>query len=109
MIVRRSIVRLFAGALVATAVYAQSSAAQTPESKAKPAAGAKQAARQPDTIDIKRDAKQAWSEMRRTPEELRKGMNAAGRDARNTFKSGWNKARAGFTGKAPPTIPDPPK
>ncbi len=104
MIDLRSIVALLAGALVATAANAQST-----ESTPKPAKAAKQAAPPPGTIDLKRDAKQAWSEMRRTPEELRKGMNAAGRDARDTFKSGWNKARDGFTGKAPPTIPDPPK
>jgi len=34
---------------------------------------------------------------------------AAGREAGKAFQGGWNKARDGFTGKAPPTIPDPPK
>jgi len=105
----RSFVGLFAGALVAAAAYAQSSAAQTPESKPKPAKAAKQAAPPPETIDLKRDAKQAWSEMRRAPQEIKKGVPAAGREARDTFKSGWNKTKDGFTGKAPPTIPDPPK
>ena len=60
-----------------------------------------------ENIDIKRDAKEAWSEMRRTPAEIQKGMSAAAKDARDQFKSGWNKAKEGFTGKAPPTIPKP--
>jgi len=100
----RSIVALLAGALVATAANAQST-----ESTPKPAKAAKQAAPPPGTIDLKRDAKQAWSEMRRAPQEIKKGVPAAGREARDTFKSGWNKTKDGFTGKVPPTIPDPPK
>ncbi len=109
MIVIRSFVGLIVGALVAAAAYAQSSAAQTPESTPKPAKAAKQAAPPPATIDFKRDAKEAWSEMRRAPEEISKGVPAAGREAGKAFQGGWNKARDGFTGKAPPTIPDPPK
>ncbi|HLB16810.1 MAG TPA: hypothetical protein VJM14_17925 [Burkholderiales bacterium] len=104
MIDLRSIVGLLAGALVAIAAYAQA-----PESTPRPAKAAKQAAPPPQTIDLKRDAKQAWSEMRRAPQEIKKGVPAAGREARDTFKSGWNKTKDGFTGKVPPTIPDPPK
>lgn len=104
MIDLRSIVGLLAGALLATAPYAQ-----TPESTPKPAKAAKQTAPPSQNIDIKRDAKEAWSEMRRAPEEISKGVPAAGREAGKAFQGGWNKARDGFTGKAPPTIPDPPK
>jgi hypothetical protein len=107
----RSIVGLLAGALVASAAHAQSSATQPPEPKPKPkpANAAKQAAPRSDTIDIKRDARQAWSEMRRIPQEVGKGVPAAGREAGKTFQGGWNKAKEGFTGNVPPTIPDPPK
>jgi hypothetical protein len=47
--------------------------------------------------------------MRKAPGEISKGVPAAGREAGKAFQGGWNKARDGFTGKAPPTIPDPPK
>ena len=104
MIDVRSIAGLLAGALVATVAYAQAS-----DSASKPAKAAKPAAPRSESIDIKRDAKQAWSEMRRVPREVGKGVPAAGREAGNAFRGGWNKARDGFTGKAPPTIPDPPK
>jgi hypothetical protein len=100
----RSIVGLLAGALVATAANAQST-----ESTPKPAKAAKQTAPRSEGIDIKRDAKEAWSEMRKAPGEISKGVPAAGREAGKAFQGGWNKARDGFTGKAPPTIPDPPK
>ena len=104
MIDLRLIVGLLAGAFVATAAYAQA-----PESTPKSAKAAKQATPPSRSIDIKRDAKQAWSEMRRAPQEIKEGVPAAGREAGKAFKGGWNKAKDGFTGKAPPTIPDPPK
>lgn len=112
MIDIRSIVGLLAGALVATAAYSEPAAApkaQASEPAPKPAKAAKQTAPRSGNIDIKRDAKEAWSEMRRTPQELKRGVPAAGREAGNAFKGGWNKTKDGFTGKAPPTIPDPPK
>ncbi|MGH7646211.1 MAG: hypothetical protein ACREMR_11570 [Gemmatimonadales bacterium] len=104
MIDLRSIVGLLAGAVVATATHAQAT-----ESTPKPAKAAKQTAPRSESIDIKRDAKEAWSEMRRIPQEIGKGVPAAGREAGKAFQGGWNKAKDGFTGKAPPTIPDPPK
>ena len=109
MIDIRSIVGLLAGTLVATTALAQSTPAQAPDSASKPAKAAKQTAPRSESIDIKRDAKEAWSEMRRAPAEISKGVPAAGREAGKAFQGGWNKARDGFTGKAPPTIPDPPK
>lgn len=111
MIDIRSIVGLLAAALVATAAYAEPTAApkaQAPEPTPKPAKAAKQTAPRSGNIDIKRDAMEAWSEMRRAPQEIGKGVPAAGREARDTFKSGWNKTKEGFTGAAPPTIPDRP-
>ena len=108
MIHSRSIVGLVAGVLVATAPYAQSGT-PAPESASKAAKATKQAAPRSQNIDIKRDAKQAWSEMRRIPQEVGKGVPAAGREAGRTFAGGWNKAKEGFAGKVPPTIPDPPK
>ena len=115
MIDIRSIVGLLAAALVATAAYAEPTAApkaQASEPTPKPAKAAKQASGQTaprsGDINLKRDAKQAWSEMRRTPQEIKEGMAAAGRQARDQFKSGWNKTREGFKGSQPPTIPDPP-
>jgi hypothetical protein len=108
MIDSRSIVGLIAGALVATAPYAQSET-RAPGSAPKAAKAAKQTAPRSQSIDIKRDAKEAWSEMRRIPQEVGKGVPAAGREAGRTFAGGWNKAKEGFTGKVPPTIPDPPK
>lgn len=104
MIDVRSIAGLLAGVLVATAAYAEASG-----SASKPAKAAKPAAQGSGNIDLKRDVNQAWSEMRRVPQEIGKGVPAAGREAGNAFKGGWNKARDGFTGKAPPMIPDPPK
>lgn len=104
MIRIRSIVGLLASAVVATATYAQST-----ESAPKPAKAAKPAAPKPESIDLKRDANQAWSEMRKAPAEVKKGVSAAGRDAGKTFSEAGGKARDGFTGKAPPVIPDPPK
>jgi hypothetical protein len=104
----RSIVGLLAGAVVATAANAQSGT-QAPESAPKAAKAAKQTAPPSQSIDLKRDAKEAWSEMRKAPGEISKGVPAAGREAGKAFQGGWNKARDGFTGKAPPTIPDPPK
>jgi hypothetical protein len=97
----REIVALLAAALVVSAAYAQSTDAS------KPAKAAKQA--HPGTIDFKRDMNQAWSEMRRAPAEIGKGVPAAGREAGRTFSEAGRKARDGFTGKTPPTIPDPPK
>ncbi len=108
MIGSRSIVGLVAGVLVATAPYAQSGT-PAPEPAPKAAKAAKPTAPRSQSIDIKRDVNQAWSEMRRIPQEVGKGVPAAGREAGNAFKGGWNKAKEGFTGKAPPTIPDPPK
>ncbi len=109
MIDLRSIAGLLAGSLVATAAYAQSTGAQATEPVPKPAKAAKQTAPRSESIDIKRDAKEAWSEMRRIPQEIGTGVPAAGREAGKAFKGGWSKAKDGFTGKAPPTIPDPPK
>jgi len=110
----RSIVGLVAAALVATAAYAEPTAApkaQAPEPAPKPAKAAKstsaQTAPRSADINLKRDAKQAWSEMRRTPRAIKEGVPAAGREARDQFKSGWNKAKEGFTGSAPPTVPKP--
>jgi hypothetical protein len=97
----RAIVALLVAPLVATAAYAQSTEAS------KPAKAAKQP--HPGTVDLKRDANQAWSEMRKAPAEIGKGVPAAGREAGKTFREAGGKARDGFTGKAPPTIPDPPK
>ena len=108
MIDIRSIVGLLAGTLVATTALAQSTPAQAPDSASKPAKAAKQTAPRSESIDIKRDAKEAWSEIRRAPQEISKSVPAAGREARDTFKSGWNKAKEGFTGAVPPTIPDRP-
>ncbi len=108
MIDLRSIAGLLAGAFVATAAYAQSGT-PAPESAPKAAKPAKKSSPPSRSIDIKRDAKEAWSEMRRVPQEVGKGVPAAGREAGQAFRGGWNKAKDGFTGKAPPTIPDPPK
>jgi hypothetical protein len=96
----RAIVGLLAAALAAAAAYAQSTEVS------KPAKAAKQAK---PTIDLKRDVNQAWSEMRRAPAEISKGVPAAGREAGKTFSEAGRKVRDGFTGKAPPTIPDTPK
>jgi hypothetical protein len=107
----RSIVGLLVAALVATAAYAEPTAApkaQAPETTPKPAKAAKQTAPRSGDINLKRDLNEGWSEMRRAPQEIKKGVPAAGRDARDQFKSGWNKAKEGFTGAVPPTIPDRP-
>lgn len=109
MIDLRSIIALLAGTLVATVAHAESTAAQTPEPGAKSAKAAKQKAPESRSIDIKRDAKEAWAEMRKAPQGIKKGVPAAARDAGNGFKSAWNKTKDGFAGKVPPTIPDPPK
>jgi hypothetical protein len=97
----RAIVALLVAALAATAAHAQSGDAS------KPAKAAKQS--QSRGFDPKRDVNEAWSEMRKAPAEIKKGVPAAGRDAGRTFSEAGRKARDGFTGKAPPTIPDPPK
>ena len=110
MIDIRSIVGLLAAAHVATAAYAESTAApkaQAPEPASKPAKAAKQTAPGSGNIDLKRDVKEGWSEMRRTPQAIKEGVPAAGGEARDQFKSGWNKAKEGFTRSAPPTIPKP--
>jgi hypothetical protein len=95
----RSMALLLAAAAVATGVQAQSSQSGAKSAKAQKQQG----------IDIKRDAKEAWSDMQRVPSEVSKGVSAAGRDAAKTFREAGGKVRDGFTGKAPPTIPDPPK
>jgi hypothetical protein len=103
-LLRATLALLFA-TLAASAAHAQPT--ESPSRSSKPGKAPKQAST--GTIDPKRDAKQAWSEMRKVPGELKKGVPAAGREAGKTFRGGWNKAKEGFTGKAPPTIPDPPK
>lgn len=111
MIDIRSIVGLLAGALVATAAYAEPTAApkaQASEPTPKPAKAAKQTAPRSGNIDLKRDLKEGWAEMRRAPQEIKRGVPAAGREARDQLKSGWNKTKEGFTGSVPPTIPDRP-
>ena len=114
MIEIRSIVGLLVAALVATAAYAEPTAtpkAQASEPTPKPGKAAKQAsgqtAQRSGDINLKRDLNEGWSEMRRTPQAIKEGVPAAGREARDQFKSGWNKAKEGFTGSAPPTVPKP--
>ncbi len=90
MIGIRTLVGLLAAAVVAAAAHAQ------------PAAKSAKS-----TVDIKRDAKEGWSEVQRTGREIKSGVPAAGRSARDQFKMHGNKAKEGFTGSPPPTIPKP--
>jgi hypothetical protein len=98
MTARRAIAGLLAASLAATTAYAQSTES-----------GAKSQPSKQQSIDLRRDANEAWSEMRKGAAEARKGVPAVGREAGKTFSEAGGKVRDGFTGKAPPTIPDPPK
>jgi hypothetical protein len=109
MVGLRAIAGLLATVLVAITAYAEPTPKdQTSASTTKAAKSAKSTSAQPArSIDIKRDAKEGWSEMKRSGHAIKSGVPAAGRAARDTAKFHWNRAKEGFTGSPPPSVAKP--
>jgi hypothetical protein len=111
----RPVIALAAAAAFATVAYAEPTDSAKAESRASTAQSAKSAKQapakagsQPHTIDFKRDVNEAWSQMRRFPPEVKEGTQRAGREigagsrsfgreARDSFSSGWRDTKEAAT------------
>jgi hypothetical protein len=108
MIGLRAIAGLLATVFIAVAAYAEPAPTEASASTTKPAKAAKStSAQRSRSIDIRRDAKEGWSEVKRSGHAIKSGVPAAGRAARDTAKLHWNRAKEGFTGSPPPTVAKP--